>query len=543
LSGLNFDDYVEELRYNIETKDSIKAGYLIEQFPELDPPDQNKILFELSRADDEFSIPLILNIYINSGSFNLDEDNIREILFRKIKDFPFALLEIIQNDYIKDKSMFIEWAGIVQCNNCVPVILDIIRKSTDDRLSRICLTALGKIGNPKAINEISDYLYSGNRELTLTAIDALEEIATPEAINRLSDRLGTDIEIDRKILHVFAKTQNQHSLDMLNRQLLSHNASLRNFAITSLTEIGSKAVPFLIENLSDKNSDLLIHSLTILGSIGDKDAAQPIRKLLFNEPEDANVRFAAYEAFGRLPLAKGAYVLTEGLVDSAEQVQVAAARALERNIDATVIAGIKNLIKEDNEVSEQIVRAFINAESAEIFIHLISSEVFEKRAIDYLAGEAHPDVRSVFENVLKNINRKDLLKKITSKTKTGKETEKPLIFAVDDSRMILKIYKSSLHQLGYPMQLFEFPETALEELKQERPQILITDLNMPKMNGIELTEAVRKIFSKDELPILMVTTQQDLADREAAFNAGINGILYKPFTKEKLEAELNKFLD
>jgi len=80
-------------------------------------------------------------------------------------------------------------------------------------------------------------------------------------------------------------------------------------------------------------------------------------------------------------------------------------------------------------------------------------------------------------------------------------------------------------------------------IKRERPQILITDLNMPKMTGIELTEAVRKVYSKDDLPILMVTTQQDLEDREAAFGAGINGILYKPFTKEKLIVELNKFLE
>ena len=542
MAGFKLDHYMEELKENIKTRDKIKAGLLLDHFTELDPASRNKVLFEISRADDAFAIPLIFRIYLKESAAGAEREKVKDLLFRKIQDYPFALLEIIQDEKVKDKKLFIEWAGMVQSNHSVPVIINILRNSDDVQLNETCLAALGRIGNPKVVNEIADYMYSGSRALTLTAIEALADMGTAEAARRLSERLGTDYEIDKRILQAFARIQDHFSLDMLNRQLLSQNANLRNFAIEALTKSGAKSIPFLVDNLAQTNVDLLIHSLTILGNIGDDDAAGPIRKLLFNEPPDANVRFTAYEALGKLSVKQGAYVLTEGLVDSADQVRIAAARALEKNMDKTVLAGICNLLQDNDEAAEKISIAFLNAEASRIFERLIEHDVFRKKALTYLSQKAHPDIRAFFGKQLEKMGRADLIKQIYAEQKTEQATARPLIYAVDDSRMILKVYKSALHQSGYPMELFEFPESALESVKQERPALLITDLNMPVMNGIELTRAVRKLFSKEELPVLMVTTQQDLADRQAAFEAGISGILYKPFDKESLEQEIEKLL-
>ena len=61
---------------------------------------------------------------------------------------------------------------------------------------------------------------------------------------------------------------------------------------------------------------------------------------------------------------------------------------------------------------------------------------------------------------------------------------------------------------------------------------------MPDISGIELTRAVRMIFSKEQLPIIMVTTQNEASDNEAALAAGVNAILYKPFNEESLRSTL-----
>ena len=541
MTGFNIKHYLDEFRENIRLRDKIKAGILADHFTELRPNVKKRVLFELSRAEDDFSIPLIFKLYQTDSMDRNEHEQIKELLFKKIQDFPFALLEILQDENVKEKNLFIEWAGVVRCNNAVPVILNHLRNNSELKDTETCLLALGKIGNTKAVNEIADYLYSGNRQLTLAAIQALQDMATPEAVRRLAERLGTDFELDMRILKALAAIRDHYSLEIINKQLLAHNAKLRNCSISALTEIGAMAIPFLVDNLAEDNVDLLIHSLTILGNIGEQEAAPAIRKLLFNEPEDANVRFAAYEALGKLSVKSGAYVLTEGLVDPEEQVRIAAAKALEMNMDKTVLAGIRNLLKNDDEAARKITVAFLNAEAENIFISLLDVEVFQKNAISYLAREAHPDIRVFYEKILVQHHKTEWLKKIAPE-KGENEMVKPLIFAVDDSRMILKVYKSTLHQLGYAMELFEFPESALEELQRQKPALLITDLNMPVMNGVELTAAIRNRFSKEKLPILMVTTQQDLADREAAYAAGINGIVYKPFTEDSLEKEIRKML-
>jgi len=73
---------------------------------------------------------------------------------------------------------------------------------------------------------------------------------------------------------------------------------------------------------------LVIHSLNVLGDIGDEAAIPAIRSLLHNQPEDANVRFAAYEALGNLPVGKGAFVLAAGLEDPDSSVRAAQPRRL-----------------------------------------------------------------------------------------------------------------------------------------------------------------------------------------------------------------------
>lgn len=537
---INRDDYIKEIKENIVKRDVIKARIIIDHLVQMDEDTQVRVLFELSRADDDFAIPLLARMYQAAGAMKIPPEQIKETLDKKIEEFPFALLEIIQDDAITDKTEYIRMAGVVQCNNSAPVILNLLRKSNDSAFNKICIEALGRIGNPKSITDLSDYLYSGQRDLTITAITALKNLGTPEAVERLSERMGTDTEFDRMIIEAAGEIRDQKSLQLMSKILLSHDTYLRNYCIDKLTEIGSKSIPLIIDNLSSKNSDLLIHTLNILGNIGDADAVQPIRRLLFNEPKNANVRFAAYEALGKLPLQKGAYVLTAGLSDPQPHVHVAAAKALERNLDSTVLAGIKNLMRDSEEDAKNIAIAFLNAEADNTVKELISNEIFQQQAIAYLKEEAHPDLKEHFAVVLNKAGFTELVTQFSKEITKPVAKEKPLVFAVDDSRMILKIYKSTLHKLGYPTQLFEYPETALQQLKENKPGIVITDLNMPLMNGVELTTEIRKRYDKKELPVLMVTTQQDLQDREAAYTAGINGIVYKPFTKETLEAELLK---
>lgn len=74
-----------------------------------------------------------------------------------------------------------------------------------------------------------------------------------------------------------------------------------------------------------------------------------------------------------------------------------------------------------------------------------------------------------------------------------------------------------------------------------KPAPVLTDLNMPEISGIELTEKIRKKYSSDELPVIMVTTQSDVQDHESAA-AGVNNILIKPFNADSLRDAMGKYI-
>ncbi|EKD40227.1 MAG: response regulator receiver protein [uncultured bacterium] len=357
-------------------------------------------------------------------------------------------------------------------------------------------------------------------------------------MHRLAERMGTDNEIDYMILSIFSEVQDQISLEKLNDTIRSHYAHMRTYAKTELVRIGPKTVPILIDNLLHDDPDFRIHTLNVLGDIGDESAVVPIRKLLSNEPRSANVRFAAYEALALLPLKKGAYTLTAGLTDPEDHVCIAAARAIDRNFSPILGAGIKNLLRGPEKDARHIAKIIVNAQVDNVFVFLTDDEVFQELALIYLP-HTHKDIREHYHKLLIQAGKNDFAKKITGEEEQG---VRPKVVAVDDSRMILNIYKATLHELGYDPVLFEFPASALEWLRTEKPLIVLTDLNMPDMSGIQLAEKIREKYTSKILPIIMVTTQNESQDNDAAMAAGVNTILHKPFNAKSLGAAMDRIL-
>jgi CheY-like chemotaxis protein len=151
-----------------------------------------------------------------------------------------------------------------------------------------------------------------------------------------------------------------------------------------------------------------------------------------------------------------------------------------------------------------------------------------------LGFEAHEAVRTHFQKLLRAEGFIELADKLDQGAAAAPKRETLKVFAVDDSRMILNIYRSVLHKLGLEPQLYEFPAEAIKEVRRLRPDVILTDLNMPDISGIELTQQVRQWFNTEQMPIVMVTTQNESQDNEAALAAGVNRILNKPFTEKTI---------
>lgn len=535
---LNPQHMVEEIQENIKTGDALKAQLVLAHIGDVDVKARNRLIYALSKGDVEFTVPLLLYLLTEHPAVAAEMPVIRDTLLSNLLAYPEKLEIFLRSPAIKDKSELIKVAGELRYDEVTPVLLDIIASSQNDAEIQLIIENLGLIGDPEAINTLTDYLYAANRDLIISAVQSLGQVGTPTAMHRLAERMGTDNEIDYLILSIFAEVQDQISLEKLNATIRSHYAHMRTYAKQQLTNIGPKAVPYLIENLQQEDSDFLVHTLNVLGDIGDESAITPIRKLLSNEPKSANVRFAAYEALALLPLKKGAYTLTAGLTDREDHVCVAAARAIDQNYSDILVAGIRNLLRGQEEEARHIAKIIVNAQVDKIFMSLADDEIFQKLALIYLP-HAHKDTREHYHKLLLDAGMKDFARKIIGK---DDQEVRLKIMAVDDSRMILNIYKATLYELGYEPVLFEFPASAIEWLQSEKPAMVLTDLNMPDITGIQLAQKIREKYTSESLPIIMVTTQNESQDNEAAMAAGVNAILHKPFNAKSLGAAMEKLL-
>lgn len=542
MTETNAQHFIDELRFDIEADDIIKARLVMAHFDEVPPPVQKMALYELSKANDTFVVPLLVGLLADHPRLGDTHPMIKEILYSKTLHSPELLSRLLMREVKPNhRAVLTEIVGEIRLESATIILLGILNEEQDEKVLRAAINALGLIGDTSATTPISEFLYSGSVELIIAAIQALGQLGNPTAIQRLAEKLGADHDLDYMILDVFTYSQEPEALERLNATLSAQHAHLRNAGKQKLTEIGPKAVPTLISNLRYDDPDLIIHTLNVLGLIGDESAISPIRKLLHNEPKDANVRFAAYEALGLLPVAKGAFALAQGLHDTIDNVRAAAARAIDHNYNTVLAAGIKNMIREEEDELRPISRTIIDAECDAIFVDVIQEEPFSDFAMAYLSTQAHTDTRSHYVKLLRGNGLKETALKIEGQSAAGKG-QALRVFAVDDSKMILNIYRSVLHNLGCDPVLFEFPAEAIAKAREEKPDLVFTDLNMPDINGVALTEALRKHYDQTQLPIIMVTTQNESHDNEAAQAAGITAILHKPFTEESLKAAMDKHL-
>lgn len=114
------------------------------------------------------------------------------------------------------------------------------------------------------------------------------------------------------------------------------------------------------------------------------------------------------------------------------------------------------------------------------------------------------------------------------------------ILAVDDSKTMREMVSFTLKEAGYQVVDAEDGQQALEKLKSSRVDAVITDLNMPNMNGFELIRALRSDPAYKTAPILMLTTEGDDAKKQEGKSAGATGWIVKPFNPEKLVQVVKK---
>ncbi|BDM69544.1 DNA-binding response regulator [Streptomyces nigrescens] len=114
------------------------------------------------------------------------------------------------------------------------------------------------------------------------------------------------------------------------------------------------------------------------------------------------------------------------------------------------------------------------------------------------------------------------------------------VLVVDDDAMILRSLGRGLRLNGFAVTLAEDGPTALAELAETPPDVIVLDVSLPGISGIEVCSTLRA--NGDEVPVLMLSALDELADRVAGLQAGADDYLVKPFALKELVLRLQALL-
>jgi chemosensory pili system protein ChpA (sensor histidine kinase/response regulator) len=117
------------------------------------------------------------------------------------------------------------------------------------------------------------------------------------------------------------------------------------------------------------------------------------------------------------------------------------------------------------------------------------------------------------------------------------------IMVVDDSLTVRKVTQRLLEREGYHVLLAKDGVDALEQLQAARPDLILADIEMPRMDGFDLTRHVRGDAATASLPIIMITSRTADKHRNFALGLGVDAYFGKPFQEDALLAAIDGLLE
>ena len=119
---------------------------------------------------------------------------------------------------------------------------------------------------------------------------------------------------------------------------------------------------------------------------------------------------------------------------------------------------------------------------------------------------------------------------------------KKKILIVEDNEQNLYLATFLLRQNGYEVIAALTGQEAVERALEEKPDLILMDMQLPEMDGYEATERIKNIADINHIPIVAVTSYAMAGDRKKAFAIGCAGYIEKPFETETFVSEIEKYL-
>ncbi|NDV24901.1 HEAT repeat domain-containing protein [Desulfovibrio sp. JC022] len=515
--------------------------------------DKISILNEVATAKDPEELDGLLELFQNP----LEDTSVDYMVVTALNGVLSAdeqkAVELLGKEQGKLRTLCIRVCGEFQFKSAVPVLLEMAGDNADPDFLFEVLTSLSKIGGPDSLELFRSNINNDDDLIVVMAIEMLGELKDEQSIPALKEFVDRNNEDDRyevcdlttwKAVECLSAIGTDEALDFIVANLHHRNPTVRRVVTDSLTILGAKGIPYLTKVISpESEKDDMILAANVLGFIGDKEGLDVLMDAIEKQySTDSSVKYAIYEAIGRIGTMKAVISLFDGLEDDDELITVAVMTGLDNLVNPGVTKKLVDIVGQGGSKAGKILRAIVTAQAVNIFQGLYSEGKIGRFLMNAVVASKDSEVHEVFRAKLSEIGGEEAEADISRLPEAVKVGGKRAL-AADDSKSMLALYRSILTNAGYEPTVAENGQEAYSHIQlNEEFDVIITDMNMPVMDGMEFVAKLRQTDGYADIPVIMVTTESEYSQQELARKTGVNDFITKPFTADQLKAKIAEYV-
>ncbi len=523
---------------------------LLKDFAQKDMIEQIVCLDEIKESRLVEAIPALWNLYANPLGDQAVDEMIYHTLFDLLAGREQEIIAGLGHESGAVRLMCIRRAADGGSSALKDALVKMLASTSGKELISEIIRALGSYKDTALTEILLPYLKHEDYSVVAWAMRGLAEIhdlrfrdALMAMVSESSEVHNVDVGCElRTALAVenIAIFHDEITAAFLIGFIHHANPSFRRVIISTLADMGDEILPDLEKCLDTGDKDEKIMAANVIGMTGKKRGADILVAHL-EKTGDANLKFAIYEGLGRINSMRSVIGLTDGLAEGDDLVLIAVATALDHQCNPGVVKVLNEIIAKGDAQSGRVLSAIITSHARKVFAALYKDGGQRSTLLGAVQKSGDHEAIGAFRAELAKIGGEQAAKDIEQLSLGEVGVKEKRILAADDSRAMLFFYKGVAADLGMELITVEDGKKAFDYLQMDSEfDLIITDMNMPDMDGIELTREIRKKPEWAKIPVLMATTESEKTQSELARQAGVTDFITKPFSKEDFKAKIGQ---
>ncbi|MGV1099546.1 response regulator [Thiovibrio sp. JS02] len=523
---------------------------LLKDFAQKDMIEQITILDEIKESKQAQAIPELWDLYANPLGDQAVDEMVYHTLFDLLAGQEGEIVAGFAHPSESVRLMCIRRAADGGSPALKDALVKLLAAANSNELVSEIIRALVNYKDSALIDTFLPFLSHDDYSVVAWAMRGLAELhdnrvrdALMEMVSSSNEVKGTATGCDlRTALAVenLARFSDEKTSAFLIGFIHHGNPSFRRVVISALADMGEAILPALERCLDSGDKDEKIMAANVIGMTGRKQGADILVAHL-EKAGEANLKFAIYEALGRISSMRSVIGLTDGLAEEEELVLIAVVTALDHQCNPGVVKILNATIARNDAQAKRVLSAIVTTHARHLFAALYKDGQQRDAVLLAIQTSGDQDAIGAFRAELEKIGGSEAAQDIARLQVEGAGAGGKRILAADDSKAMLFFYKGVAADLGMELVTVEDGKQAFDYLQIDNEfDLIITDMNMPNMDGIELTREIRRKQELGKVPILMATTESEKSQSDLARQAGVTDFITKPFSKDDFKAKIGQ---